>query len=179
MDEQTKKKPEHMTNLLGSELVCKDDTRIVFRGMLDSAYAVCVMCQVSARDAKHDALVGHLSDVLRCMRSIMRAHVNGEPVPPLFVMGMNEDTIHDASHHPDKHFGVSHFMPDWRMGQTMAWMNMLRTKLREAECCAVKAYMAEGKEQREDIVRGINRLSSAAYVLMCQLAGGAYGEIGG
>ena len=175
MDKEKNKKPEHMTNLIGNELARKDDPLIIFRGELDSAYAVCVMCQVCARKEKHDALVGHLSDILRCIRSVMRAHVNGDSVPPILVMGMDEEAIREASHHPDKQLGVPHFMPDWRMGETMAWLNILRTKLREAECAAVEAYVREGRPQREDIPAAMNRLSSAAYLLMCQLNAGVYG----
>jgi ethanolamine utilization cobalamin adenosyltransferase len=175
MDEEKNSKLEHMTNLLGSEMVAKDDALIVFRGELDSAYALCVMCQVCARKEKHDALVGHLSDILRSIRSVMRAHVNNEKVPPLSVMGMDEDGIREASHHPDKCLGVTHFMPDWRMGETMAWLNILRTQLRSGESAAVAAYIHGDTPERTDILTAMNRLSSAAYVLMCQLNAGIYG----
>lgn len=46
-------------------------------------------------------------------------------------------------------------------------LNLLRTKIREAEIAAARIYIDAGFQViRPDIMQALNRLSSAAYVLM-------------
>ena len=51
------------------------------------------------------------------------------------------------------------------MGETALELNCLRTQVREAELAAAAAF----GEGREDILRCLNRLSSAVYILFCRL----------
>ena len=57
----------------------------------------------------------------------------------------------------------------------MAHLNMVRTQVRETELAAVEAFFdpTEGL-QREDIIKALNRMSSAVYVMMCRLKAGKY-----
>ena len=53
-------------------------------------------------------------------------------------------------------------MPGPRHGLRVARLNSLRTQVRQTELAAAQAF----PEGREDIIRGLNRLSSAVYILM-------------
>ena len=53
-------------------------------------------------------------------------------------------------------------MPGPRHGLRVARLNGLRTQVRQTELEAARAF----PEGREDIIRGLNRLSSAVYILM-------------
>jgi ethanolamine utilization cobalamin adenosyltransferase len=57
------------------------------------------------------------------------------------------------------------------MGHLAASLNMLRTHVREVEIAAEMAF-AEG--ERGDILMALNRMSSAAYILLCRLLAGQY-----
>ena len=59
------------------------------------------------------------------------------------------------------------------MGRLAARLNLLRARTREAELAAERAF-AEG--EREDILKAMNSLSSAVYILFCRLLAGEYGK---
>jgi ethanolamine utilization cobalamin adenosyltransferase len=81
---------------------------------------------------------------------------------------MDEEEIHDSSHHPRKYFGLPHFMPvSVGDGEAVLTLNALRAMVREVEILAYEAFKNEsGPPDREDILKAVNRLSSALYVLM-------------
>lgn len=66
-------------------------------------------------------------------------------------------------------------MPSQEMGEMMAYLNLVRARVRQTELAAVEAFFdpAEGLI-REDIIRGLNRMSSAVYIIMCRLRAGKY-----
>jgi ethanolamine utilization cobalamin adenosyltransferase len=53
------------------------------------------------------------------------------------------------------------------MGPLAARLNLLRTKVREAELLAVRVF-GPGEDEREDLILAMNRLSSALYWLFCK-----------
>ena len=165
---ETGGKPEYMTALGTGELVYKDHLTIKLRGRVDSFQAETLKTLIALRNAGYAELARCLSEVLDYARAVMRAEVIGGELPPMKLFGMDEDHIHDASHHPMKHFGVPHFMPITEGdGEAVLALNALRTAAREVEIAAYEAFKTEsGAPGREDIVKGLNRLSSAIYVLM-------------
>ena len=161
-------KPEYMTALRAGELVYKDHKIIKLRGKIDSFEAKLLETQFLFRRAGCVELERCLAEVLDYTRAVMRAEVLSEELPPMKLFGMDEGSIHDSSHNPMKNFGLRHFMPVTADdGEVVLALNTLRTMAREVEIAAYEAFKTEsGAPDREDIIMGLNRLSSALYVLM-------------
>ena len=80
---------------------------------------------------------------------------------------MDEETLHAVSHHPLKYLGHDHLLPEADQGALVARLNLLRAQIREAELYAADVYIVRDfTVSRPDIMQGLNRLSSAVYVLM-------------
>ena len=189
-----KEKTEWMTNLRGSRLVHKTDGRITFRGLIDTLEAEVIEAQVlAAREHASENTDGindekkvclQLDEVLDYLRAIMAAEVKETPLNPPILFGMDSDELHKRSHEvfPKDDNGAPLF-PSYTQGAIAARINTLRAKVREAELFAVSIFtppaIAEnGKTcepeasqgetiKREDIVLGLNRLSSALWWLYC------------
>ena len=161
------KKPEHMTSLIGNTLVPKNHPRIRLRGKLDSLQAQVVLIQCEITDK---ALGDKLQDILNCLRELTRCEVLDQPVEGDTLFGQSYGELQKQSHNPQKYFGVAVLhLPDHKFGRDYALLNTLRTAIRETELMAVDAFETEGGVSRGDIVLALNRLSSAVYVLMCQM----------
>lgn len=152
-------KPEHMTQLEGNILVPKTHPRILFRGKLDSLQA-----QVILLILEEPELQKPLEEILGLLRRMLKNEVLGEPFVFGSLFGKSEQEIREISQLPQKHLGIPHFMPGPQDGLTIARLNCLRTRVREAELLAVDTH-------REDLIKGLNRLSSAVYILMLQRKG--------
>lgn len=167
-------KPEHMTQIHGNRLVFKDDPRISFRGKLDSLQSKIMELQilVASKDAKD--LVEELDEVLNYTREILKAEVLEEVLSVEKLIGLSEDQLREMSHHPKKHFGVDHILPNYQMGEILIGLNSLRSSAREAELVAIKAFRRDFEISRIDIIRALNRLSSCIYIMMCKYKAGLY-----
>lgn len=168
------KKPEYMTHLRGKNLVPKNHPRIKFRGKLDSYEAFLIWAIIEVEGQGYFGLSRDLRDILDYVKQILAAEVKGEPLPSLTLRGWSEQEIHEFSHHPKKHFGIGHLLPNPGQGKLMAILNILRTQVRELELAAMDAFYHDNQVEREDIIRALNRLSSLIYVMMLQLAAGNY-----
>ena len=163
------KKAEHMTSLIGSTLVPKNHPRIVLRGKLDSLQAQVVLIQCELEDK---VLVADLQDILNCLRELMRCEILDEPFVQDSLIGLSYAELRAQSHNPQKYCGVPAMeLPDYKFGRDYAQLNSLRTAIRETELAAVSAFETETGVSRTDIVQALNRLSSAAYILMCRMIG--------
>jgi len=172
-------KPEAYTHLNANNLVPKYHPRIKLRGKIDNLEAHILTAQITAKKQKMSELVMELDEILSATRELLRAEVLSEPVKDFTLFGFTDDQIREISHNPQKHIGVKHFMPSHEMGEMMVELNMLRTKIRETEIIAVETFFDPYKGlEREDIIKALNRLSSAVYVMMCKLLGGAYSNKG-
>lgn len=164
-------KPEHMTHLYGNVLVPKNHPRIILRGKLDSLEAELVRLQASARERENAGLSDSLAPCLEFCRTLMGCEVSGKPLPEWNIFGFTPAELRERSQNPQKYFGIGHLMPDVSMGIWCAELNRLRTLSREVELAAVTAFVQpDGSAQREDLLQGYNRLSSAFYLLMLQTA---------
>jgi ethanolamine utilization cobalamin adenosyltransferase len=162
-------KPEYMTSLRAGELAPKDHKVIKLRGRVDSFEAKLLETQMAFRKMGLEGIEKDLGEVLDYTRAVMRSEVLDEPLPPMELFGMDEDAIHDSSHHPQKYFGVPHFMPvTIDDGEAVLMLNVLRTIVREVEIAAYEAFTDESSQvpSRTDIVKALNRMSSALYVMM-------------
>ena len=155
-------KPENMTQLEGNILVPKTHPRIAFRGKLDSLQAQTVLLSL-----EEPGLEGPLGEILEFLRRMLRCEVLGESFPFGTLLGMPEEQLRKISQLPQKYLGTPHFMPGPEDGTAIARLNVLRTQVRETELLAAAAFPLD----REDILRGLNRLSSAVYILMLKQKG--------
>lgn len=168
-------KPEAFTHLHGNNLVPKYHPRIQLRGKVDALEAHIIVAQITAGKNKMEQIAKNLEEVLTLARNILRAEVLSEPLPEFTLFGLSEQDIREISHNPKKTLGVAHFIPSSDMGEMMAQLNLVRTQVRQTELAAVEAFYdpTEGLK-REDIIKALNRMSSAVYVMMCRLLAGKY-----
>lgn len=157
-------KPEHMTHLNAEVLVRKTHPRIRFRGKLDTLEAELILCQQAA-----DELVTPAGELLALARRIIHSDVLEEPLKEENLWGMTEQELRRRSHFPQDFYGQPHFAPSAEDGPVIARLNRARCAAREAELAAVEAFSdREGNPTRTDILRTMNRISSALYLLMVQ-----------
>ncbi len=155
-------KPEHMTHLDGVTLAPKTHPRILFRGKVDTLEANLILCSLQA-----PRFCRELKEILDCTRLLLRCEVLGEPVPEQKLFGLTDAELRRRSHFPQEFYGQPHFMPEWEDGPEIAWLNLARCAAREAELAAAAAFTDDyGQVSRGDLLRAMNRLSSAIYLLM-------------
>ena len=163
-------KPEHMTHLRGHRLVSKSHPVISFRGKMDSLQAKILEAQIIAHRDNQADIVRDLEQILDYTRRILAAEVNDAQFEPPQLLGYGDETLRAVSHNPQGHFGVKHLMPSYRMGEAVVALNTLRTYARETELAAIRAFPDEDSQNaRPDIIRALNRLSSAIYIVMCRV----------
>jgi len=162
-----RKKPDTLTHLDARGLVAKNDPRLKLRGKLDSAIAHAVLTQAEFDpQGRHPALALWLADIRSALGNALKAEVSGMDMPPIAMGNMDEEAIHAISHNPLKYLGHDHLLPEANQGARVARLNLLRAQIREAELYAADVYIARDfTVARPDIMQGLNRLSSAVYVL--------------
>lgn len=164
---ELREKPEHMTHLDGITLAPKTHPRIAFRGKLDSLEARLILCRLEVPEFDRE-----LGEILAHARALLRAEVLGEPVGQATLLGLTEEELRRHSHFPQEYCGQPHFMPEAADGRKMAHLNLARCAAREAELAAVAAFTdRDGQVTRPDLLRAMNRLSSAIYLLMIRQKG--------
>ncbi len=157
------KKPEEMTHLSGNILVPKTHRRIAFRGELDALQARVLLCGMEAEGQLRQGL----QEMLEFLRRLLRCEVLDEPLEEGGLLGLSQEDLREHSHYPQKYYGQSHFQPQFSDGRRILELNLLRTQIRRTELSCCRAFSdRDGKSTRPDLVRGLNRLSSACYILM-------------
>ena len=155
-------KPEHMTHLDGVTLAPKTHPRILFRGKLDSLEARLILCQLKATEFERE-----LSELLSYTRKLLRWEVRGGKAEDCTLFGVRRQALRQRSHFPQDYYGQPHFMPEAADGEIMAQLNLARVAAREAELAAAAAFTdRDGQVTRPDLIKAMNRLSSAIYLLM-------------
>ncbi|SHI75403.1 ethanolamine utilization cobalamin adenosyltransferase [Dethiosulfatibacter aminovorans DSM 17477] len=167
-------KPEDMTHLYGMNIVKKTNKQIVFRGKLDSLQAKIIESQLVAYRGKHEKLIDDLEEMLQFTREMLSAEVKGTPLGEAYIMGMYAEKIRYVSHNIKAVYGIPHPTPNYKMGELCISLNTLRTVIRETELIAAEAFDMEDGNSRIDIVKGLNRLSSCSYILLCRVLAGYY-----
>ena len=173
-------KPEHMTHLKGNILVRKDHPRIAFRGMIDLLEGEIALCQQACVRAGVPALAEELEEVLDFVRRFIRFDVLEEPVGEVRLCGLGPGELRERSHYPEKYYGQGHFLLHYTDSPALLAVNKVRTVVRQTELAAYRAFRDEnGAVTREDILLGLNRLSSLMWIFMIRLKAGAYGPPAG
>ncbi len=157
-------KPEHMTHLNGDVLVPKTHPRILFRGKVDALESELILCQLALPH-----LAKQLGELLDLAREIIRCDVLESPLKEGELLGLTAADLRRRSHIPQEYYGVPHFMPSSADGEVIARLNHLRAQVRQTELAAAAAFLdEEGSPIRTDIIKALNRMSSAVYLLMIQ-----------
>ncbi|WDU82155.1 hypothetical protein [Caloramator sp. Dgby_cultured_2] len=89
-----------MTHLYGNRLVLKDHPRIILRGKLDTLQAKILEVQVAASKNKMEKLVEDLDEILKFVRSILRAEVLEEKLEDMKLLGLDEEQLREMSQNP-------------------------------------------------------------------------------
>lgn len=175
---KTAVKPEHMTQLNGTQLVCKDDPRIRLRGEIDLFTAELLKAQLRLDAQGYHHLVQGLQDIYDLTGKLSRAEVLDEPFLEETIIGLSWAEVREVSHHPQKHFGRGHlFNISYREGEAVVLLNALRAFARRVELAFYDAFkQKDGSTSRPDLMEGYNRLSSALYILCLRAVTGVYGE---
>ena len=175
--------------------VTKDDPLILFRGALDYAEAEVLLTETMvdtrvqvvdtvALFRHYKELLSNLEELLDLLRKVMTAEYTGEPLEGIEpdgsggtfrLFGFTLDELQEQSHNAGEVFGIPTMTrPDHDFGEVYCRLNLIRTELRQVESAAVRLFREEAatsgyKEPvRQDILYVLNRLSSAAHVLMCR-----------
>lgn len=165
-----KNKPEHMTHLHGNILVLKNHPRIIFRGKLDTLQGKILMAQVLASKEGKNQVLNDLDDILKLARKILASEVKEEPLQDQLILGLDEEALRERSHNPDKYYRIQHFVANYKMGELVTCLNLVRTSVRETELSAINAFTKlDGEIERPDLVRMLNRMSSGVYIIICKI----------
>lgn len=165
-------KPKGFTHLFNNRsLVPKTHPAIAFRGKLDLLQAYVLDSAVAARAEGFDQVAEDLDDVLGYLRRLLAAEVAGTPMPELTVGGLNGDELQKISHNTLKMLGVGWVLPESTMGATVVKLNLLRAASRDIELAAIQTHGQDTHlttANYDRMIHGLNRLSSAIYVLVCK-----------
>ena len=143
-------------------LVLKTHPRIAFRGAVDTLEGELLLCGAALPRFQES-----LQELLDYVRMLLRCEVLDEPVKETALCGLSSEELRSHSHRPQDYYGQPHFMPRMDDGAEILLLNRVRTSARAAELAAVRAFLSpEGTLLREDIIKGLNRLSSMLYILM-------------
>lgn len=154
---------QEFTYLDAQTRVSKSHPRIFFRGRLDTLIAETVIVQTSFAAAERipDAIKNGLNDINMWIWQILQAEVSGNPMTDQTVCGMNAAVLKEVAIDPMTYLNQGHIMPDPALGPGVAMLNWLRARVREIEVAAVQVNL-----DRPDILKSLDDLSSALYVLM-------------
>ena len=163
-------KQEHKTSLSGGTMVDKTHPLVELRGRLDSLCALVVELQILGAMQGSASLAEELEEIRVKLYDVLSCEVTGKTCEDLFLWGMGGDEIRERSHHPERYFELGHIRPHYTMGVLAAGLNTLRTQIRETELCACRAFVSlsnaqDEKTNRLDLIKVLNRLSSAVYIL--------------
>lgn len=171
-------KPEDMTHLRGNLLVPKTHPRIELRGRLDSLMAKIIEVEVMAEAAGEADLLQELEELLGFTRRLLACEVKDEPLRDIRLLGLDSEAVREHSHQVKRYYGIDHPVPSYKMGALCAALNGLRTRAREAELSACRAFTRNGTVVRGDLIEGLNRLSSCVYIIFCRKLSGHYDKGG-
>lgn len=159
-------KPEDMTAIFGNQLVFKDHPRIEFRGKMDSLESEVLYTIGLFRDSEDTETLRGLRELYEYLRLALRAEVLNENLPDFTLLNYTADEIRSFTHHPKETFSMDHLRLTGEEPLEVLAINRLRTQVRELEVLATKVFRREKSVEREDLIKGLNRLSSGFYYLM-------------
>ena len=167
------KKPEYMTQLFGDNLVVKNHKRIILRGKFDILQAEII--KYWKKYEKNKKLESDFAQTYRFVRDLFISEMTDMEFQERNVLGYDIDTLKDITHNTVKYFKTGHlFEINIDYDESVIDLNYLRALSRECELAAVESFYKEGKVERLDILKALNRLSSILYLMMLKANNGDY-----
>jgi len=160
-------KPSHMSQLDPGHFAPKTAPRFLFRGKMDTLHAQFLVAMTHARRSNLAQLVDYLTTLAAYCREITSAEYNEREVAPLQLAGQSEAAIRERTHWPEQNLGIKHVVPGPDDHDIVLQLNLLRCQVRETELAAANVFIGpDGQPVRPDLMRALNRLSSAVYYLI-------------
>lgn len=167
------KKPEYMTQIFGNDLVVKNHKRIILRGKFDYLQAETV--RYWKKYEKNKKLEADFSQAYRFVRDLYISEIVDSEFQDRDVLGYDIDTLKEITHNTHKYYKTGHlFEINASYDEAVIDINSLRALSRECEVSAVDAFYKEGKVERADMLKALNRLSSIFYLMMLKANNGDY-----
>ncbi len=167
------KKPEYMTQLFGNDLVVKNHKRIALRGKFDVLQAEII--RYWKKYEKNKKLENDFAQTYRFVRDLFISEMTDTEFQERDVLGYDIDTLKDITHNTIKYYKTGHlFEINVEFDETVIDINCLRALSRECEVAAVDAFYKDGKVERVDMLKALNRLSSILYLMMLKANNGDY-----
>jgi ethanolamine utilization cobalamin adenosyltransferase len=158
-----REKPEHMTHLNAQLLVPKTHPRICFRGAMDTLEAELILAELEC--SRETA--GNIRQILTFAREIVASDVLENSLERESLCGLTWEEVRKHSHFPQEYYHQPHFMPNATDGKALAQINRARCAARAAELWGNFAFQdRDGRPTRQDLLLGLNRISSMLYILM-------------
>ncbi|WP_162616416.1 hypothetical protein [Xylanimonas allomyrinae] len=165
-------KPSRLTQLNRNHYVPKTHPRIVLRGRLDSLGAHLLAVAGDAVAAGHDGAGADLATLAAYCRELLSAEYNERPAAGLVLDGRDAEQIRAATHDPVGTLGVAHVTLTERSAPVQHRVNACRTHAREVEIVAAGVFPSPHHPYGASVCEGLNRLSSACYLVQLLLARG-------
>ena len=167
------KKPEYMTQIFGDHLVVKNHKRIILRGKFDTLQAETI--KFWKKYEKNKKLEADFAQAYRFIRDLFISEMVDSEFKERDVLGYDIDTLKEITHNTHKYYKTGHlFEINVEYDEKVIDINCLRALSRECEIAAVDAFYHEGKTERLDILKALNRLSSIFYLMMLKANNGDY-----
>ncbi|WP_028856797.1 hypothetical protein [Psychrilyobacter atlanticus] len=171
-------KPEYMTQLSENILIKKNHKIIFFRSKIDNFLSELILIEKQVNTDKNKGLKEDFKSIKQFLDEIIKAEVlNTKLDKDLKIFNLSLEKIRKISHNPKKYFSMDHlFGISSENNLRTLYLNKLRTLIREVEVTAVDAFVSESKVQKIDLLKALNRLSSAIYIMMLKEEKGEYGN---
>ena len=111
----------------------------------------------------------------KVLNQIMYCEVMDEEMGVMNILGLTPEELRSRSHNPQKYFNIKQMLlPNYTMGVDYTKLNVLRAKVRELELAALDCFVDGKNVKQPEIIRTLNRLSSALHIMMCMYLAGEY-----
>lgn len=156
---------EGKTSLRADIVVDKTDPQIRRRGLLDSLMARAVLTAAYAEHFGYGNIVLGARDIVRVIGILQSADAKGEVPEVKSILGLDFDELRETAANPRAEIGLDPYFPGSDTDLMTAYLNLLRTDTRSVELAYCEAPDSAQNRQMQLI---LNRLSSAAYILMLE-----------
>ncbi len=170
-------KPEYMTQIHGNVLVLKSNKIIKFRSKLDYFLSELVLTE-KLINSTNNKFKEDMESIREFVDDMVRSEVLDKKIEKdSKILGMDFKKLREVSHNPKKYYKMEHLFRISKENKINTLrLNVLRTIIRETEILGVEAYVSERGVEKEDILAGLNKLSSAIYIMMLREESGHYGN---
>lgn len=171
-------KPEYMTVIKENIIVKKNNKRIILRGKLESLEGKFLLIVNVLKEKRNSKLNSDLCSIESFIKKLIISEKTNENLEELNLLGENFNEIKNIFNDHKKYFKMENSLEiSSKSKRIILELNEIRCLVREIEIVAVNTLLKdEGEIEREDIIKSINILSSAIYIMMVKGEKGIYGD---